>query len=242
VSSSESGRRSSDDRRKRRINMLRRLLFPALRQMKPVPVPVSTPYFERLSKHRSIMPLYDLWPTTGQCYLAPSASVIGEVYIGHRTAVFDGAVVRGDINAVRILDNSYVGENVVIHTAASLPTGVPASVDIGTYVFIGPNSTLYSCTIDDHVHIEAGCIILEGARVEKGAWLGAGSVVPPGRLIPSKQLWAGNPVKYIRDIYENDDFYHKEVLDGEMERSTRSAAQFNDFPHGYMYAKEVNKY
>jgi len=95
---------------------------------------------------------------------------------------------------------SSVGDNTVIHTAASLPTGMSAKVYIGYNVTIGSNCTLYSCHIEDDVLIGDRCVILEGARLEKGCMLAPGSVVPPGRLIPAKQLWAGNPVEYVKDL------------------------------------------
>jgi len=95
---------------------------------------------------------------------------------------------------------SSVGENTVIATAASLPTGMNAKVYIGYNVTIGSNCSLYSCHIGDDVVVGDKCVILEGARLEKACMLAPGSVVPPGRLIPAKQLWAGNPVEYVKDL------------------------------------------
>ena len=95
---------------------------------------------------------------------------------------------------------SSIGDNSVVHTAASLPTGMSAKVYVGHNVTVGSNCTLYSCHIEDDVFIGDRCVILEGARIEKGAMLAPGSVVPPGRLIPAKQLWAGNPVEYVKDL------------------------------------------
>ena len=95
---------------------------------------------------------------------------------------------------------SSIGDNTVIHTAASLPTGMNSKVYIGYNVTIGSGCTLYSCHIDDDSFIGDKCVVLEGARIEKGAMLAPGSVVPPGRLIPAKQLWAGNPVEYVKDL------------------------------------------
>ena len=100
----------------------------------------------------------------------------------------------------RISHFSSIGDNSVIHTAASLPTGMNAGVYIGQNVTVGSNCTLYSCHIQDDVFIGDRCVILEGARLEKGSMLAPGSVVPPGRLIPAKQLWAGNPVEYVKDL------------------------------------------
>ena len=70
----------------------------------------------------------------------------------------------------------------------------------GNNVNIGNNCTLYSCTIDDSVTVGLKSIILEGARLERGCVIGPNSVVPPGRLIPANQYWAGNPVEYIFNV------------------------------------------
>lgn len=83
------------------------------------------------------MPLYDLTPVIYlNTFIAPNASVIGEVIIGNESCIWYGSVVRGDINAVRIGNNTSIGENSVVHTAGSLPTGIPASVNIGNFVTI----------------------------------------------------------------------------------------------------------
>ena len=95
---------------------------------------------------------------------------------------------------------SSIGDGTVIHTAASLPTGMSASTYIGYNCTIGSHCTLYSCHIADDCVIGDRCVILEGARLEKGCQIAPGSVVPPGRLIPAKQLWGGNPVEYIKDL------------------------------------------
>ena len=95
---------------------------------------------------------------------------------------------------------SSIGDRTVIHTAASLPTGMSAKVYIGNNVTIGANCTLYSCHIGNDVFVGDKCVILEGARIEAAAQLAPGTVVPPGRLIPAKQLWAGNPAEYVKDL------------------------------------------
>ena len=95
-------------------------------------------------------------------------------------------MLRGDINAIKIYDYVFIGDNTVLHTAASLPTGVPASINIANDVFVGSKCTLFSCTLDELVYVGDGCTILEGCKIEKGAQIAPGSVVPPGRLIPAK--------------------------------------------------------
>jgi gamma-carbonic anhydrase len=215
--------------------MFRQLFIKLRNARKAAEPPLNTPYFEKHTKHRHLVPLYDLWPLHSKSFISPSASIIGEVIIGIDAAVYNGCVVRGDINAVKIMDSTFIGPNTVIHTAASLPTGSSAEVNIGMNCIIGPRCTLYSCVVDDYVHIGSGSVILEGARLEKWSVIGPGSVVPPGRLIPSKQLWAGNPVRYIRNIYEPDELNFRDLLSLEIENARKYFDQFEEFGHAQMY-------
>ncbi len=98
-----------------------------------------------------------------------SFSIVGEVRIRRWSTVWYNCVVRGDINRVDIHNFTSIGDNTVIHTAAAIPTGMPAKVYIGRNCTIGRGCTLYSCHIEDDVVIGDKCVILEGARIEKGA-------------------------------------------------------------------------
>lgn len=84
-------------------------------------------------------------------------------------SVWYNSVVRGDINRVTVGHFTSIGDNCVIHTAAALPTGMSAAVEIGNNCTIGSGCTIYSCHIEDDVFIGDKCVILEGARIEKGA-------------------------------------------------------------------------
>ena len=141
---------------------------------------------EEETKHRVKVPLYDLFPRIENCWVAPNSTVVGEAHVKQFATVWYNTVVRGDINRVTIDRFSSIGDNCVIHTAAALPTGMPATVEIGHNCTIGAGSTLYSCHLEDDVVIGEKCVVLEGARIEKSAQLAPGSVVPPGRLIPAK--------------------------------------------------------
>jgi len=121
------------------------------------------------SKHRMKLPLYDLEPKLENCWVAPNSTVVGEVRIRRWSSVWYNCVIRGDINRVDIHNFTSIGENTVIHTAAALPTGMPAKVYIGRNCVIGRGCSLYSCHIEDDVTIGDKCVILEGARIEKGA-------------------------------------------------------------------------
>jgi carbonic anhydrase/acetyltransferase-like protein (isoleucine patch superfamily) len=120
-------------------------------------------------KHRMKLQLYDLEPKLENCWVAPNSTVVGEVSIRRWSSVWYNCVIRGDINRVDIHNFTSIGDNTVIHTAAALPTGMPAKVYIGRNCVIGIGCTLYSCHIEDDVTIGDKCVILEGARIGKGA-------------------------------------------------------------------------
>lgn len=162
---------------------------------------------EQHSRHKRYLPIYDLTPEVGEhSYVAPNSVLAGEVYIDDYVNVWDRSVIRGDLNAVRIHYMAAIKENVTISTVSSLPTGAPSIVSIGKIRSPGPFSvvqagcSLVSCEIGSQVLIGARSVVLEGAKIEDEAVVGPDSVVPPGRLIPGHQLWAGNPVRYVRDL------------------------------------------
>lgn len=129
---------------------------------------------------------------------------------------------------------SSIGDNTVIHTAATLPTGMNSSVYIGYNCTIGTNCTLYSCYIDDDVVVGDHCVILEGARLEKGCMVAPGSVVPPGRLIPSKQLWAGNPVEYVKDMNIGEVWANYSLSYINTALGDANKAEFSAWPSNYL--------
>lgn len=157
-------------------------------------------YAEEHSKHSTILQMYELKPAFAFSYIAPSATIVGEVFMNKYASVWNNVVIRGEINSVHISSYSSIGDNTVIQTVASLPTGLDASVHIGTNVVIHSDCTLSSCFIGSRVVIGAKSVICEGARLEDGCMIAPGSVVPPGRLIPAGQLWSGNPAQYVKDL------------------------------------------
>lgn len=100
------------------------------------------------------------------------------------------------------MKNISIGSNCVLHTAASSPTGLGAELLLKGNTVIRDNCTLYSCTIEEEVYIGQNSVILEGAIIQKGAIIAPNSVVPPGRIVKERQVWAGNPIKYVRKAKE----------------------------------------
>lgn len=106
-----------------------------------------------------------------------------------------------------------IGDNCVLHTASSLPSGLSAELEIGTRSLISSGCTLYSCQIGNGVFIGANSVILEGARLETGAVILPNSVVPPGRVVPANQVWGGNPIKFIRFAKDQEKFVTKKYIE-----------------------------
>lgn len=156
---------------------------------------------ETYNRQRQILVLQHKEPKVAvDAWIAPNATLIGDVEVQDRVSILYGAVLRGDLNKIMIQPYSTLGERTVVHAAKDVPGGLSAEVQIGKYVVIGPNCSLRSCTIEDEAVIGSRCVLAEGSLVEKHAILGSGSVVPPGRRIPSGELWAGTPAQFVRKV------------------------------------------
>ncbi|KAJ0404242.1 hypothetical protein P43SY_000642 [Pythium insidiosum] len=130
-------------------------------------------------------------------FVAPNASVIGDVKIGKGSSVWYGATVRGDVNFITIGENTNIQDHAVVHVA-KIHQDIPTK--IGSNVTIGPSAIIHACTIKDHCIIGTGAQVLDGAVVEAKSIVTAGSIVTYGKKIPSGQLWSGVPARYLRDL------------------------------------------
>ncbi|GAB2239415.1 hypothetical protein Droror1_Dr00025328 [Drosera rotundifolia] len=157
---------------------------------------------------RLIIPLGQWLPKIAvDAYVAPNVVLAGQVTVCDGASVWNGAVLRGDLNKITVGFCSNVQEKCVVHAAWSSPTGLPAEASIERFVTIGAYSLLRSCTIEPECIIGQHSILMEGSLVETHSILEAGSVVPPGRRIPSGELWAGNPARFVRTLT------HEETLE-----------------------------
>lgn len=132
------------------------------------------------------------------CFIAESADVIGQVVVEHGSNIWYNTVVRGDVEPIKIGENTNVQDLSVIHTSNGHPT------IIGKGVTIGHRAIVHGCTIEDNVLIGMGAIILDGAHIEPNVIIGAGSLVPPRKRIPSRSLVMGSPAKVVRTLSEEE--------------------------------------
>ena len=134
-------------------------------------------------------------------YVHNSATVIGHVNLGENVSVWPGAVIRGDINFIKIGAGSNIQDCAVLHVnhqSAYDPAGSP--LIIGNNVTIGHAVILHGCTIDDESLIGMGSIVMDKAIVQKHVIVAAGSLVPEGKVLESGYLYMGSPVKKIRAL------------------------------------------
>jgi carbonic anhydrase/acetyltransferase-like protein (isoleucine patch superfamily) len=133
------------------------------------------------------------------CYVDPSAQVIGDVILGEHASIWMNAVVRGDVNSIRIGARSNVQDCAVLHGMRNL-----YPVHVGELVTIGHNATVHGCTIADACLIGIGAVILNDARIGEGSIIAAGAVIPEHTVIPPRSLVAGVPGKHRRTLGEED--------------------------------------
>ncbi|MFO1476064.1 MAG: gamma carbonic anhydrase family protein [Verrucomicrobiota bacterium] len=127
-------------------------------------------------------------------YIASGAAVVGDVTLGAHSSVWYNAVLRGDINRIRVGHHSNIQDNVVLHLADDYECRV------GNYVTIGHSAVVHACTVGDEVLIGMGAIILDGAVIGKQCIIGAGSLVTQRHRIPPGSLVMGTPARVVRAL------------------------------------------
>jgi carbonic anhydrase/acetyltransferase-like protein (isoleucine patch superfamily) len=128
-------------------------------------------------------------------FLADNAVVVGDVVMGDQCTVWFNAVVRGDVNAIRIGNKVNIQDNAVIHC-----TYQKAATTIGNNVSIGHNAIVHGCTLEDNVLVGMGAIVMDHAVVETNAIVAAGAVVLENTRVESGCIYAGVPAKKVKEV------------------------------------------
>ena len=141
-------------------------------------------------------------PTLGvRVYVDSAATVIGDVALGDDVSIWPGAVLRGDVHHIRIGARSNVQDGSIVHVTHDgpySPGGLPTI--IGADVTVGHGAVIHACTIEDFCLIGMGSTVLDGATIKTYGFVGAGSVIPPGKVVGERELWLGNPAKFVRRL------------------------------------------
>ena len=146
-------------------------------------------------------------------YIDSAATLIGDVAVGERSSVWPGATLRGDIDPIRVGDETNIQEAVVVHTDAGFPT------TIGNRVTVGHAAVIHGCAVEDDALIGIGAIVLTGARVGKGAVVAAGSLVTEGMEVPPATLVMGSPAKPRRPVSAEERARFRRGVQGYAERA-----------------------
>lgn len=151
----------------------------------------------------NVRPYLDQLPQLGQrVYIDEAARVIGDVVLGDDVSVWPFTVIRGDVNYVRIGDRTNVQDGSVIHVSHDGPhakLGGFATV-IGADCTIGHKAIVHACRIEDACLVGMGSTVLDGAVIQKHGFLGAGALLPPGKVMGEGEMWLGAPAKFARKL------------------------------------------
>ena len=143
-----------------------------------------------------IKPLRGFTPVFGDnCYLAENATIIGDVKMGNGCSIWFNAVLRGDVNTIKIGNNVNIQDGAVLHTLYQ-----KSVIDIGDNVTIAHNAVIHGAKIASNVLIGIGAIVLDHAEIGENSIIAAGAVVLSNTKIESNSVWGGNPAKKIKDI------------------------------------------
>lgn len=146
-----------------------------------------------------IQKLGDLVPDVANAaFIAPNATVIGNVVLGENVTVWYGVLIRGDIEPIRIGDRTNIQDNSVLHVAHGFP------LNIGSDVTIGHGALVHACTVGANSLIGMGAIVLDGANIPSNCMVGAGALVPPGKSYPEGSLLVGAPARAVRALREEE--------------------------------------
>lgn len=143
-----------------------------------------------------ILPVKGISPTWGEnCWIAPNATVVGDVIMGKDCTIWFNAVVRGDVNSIIIGDRVNIQDGAVIHC-----TYQKTKTTIGNNVSIAHNAIVHGCTIEDKVLVGMGAIIMDGAHIGTGSIIAAGAIITQNTIVPPNSIYAGNPAKFLKNV------------------------------------------
>jgi carbonic anhydrase/acetyltransferase-like protein (isoleucine patch superfamily) len=154
-----------------------------------------------------ILPVKGVSPKLGKnCFIAPNATIVGDVITGDDCSIWFNAVVRGDVNSIRIGNKVNIQDGAVIHC-----TYEKTKVHLGNNVSIGHNAIVHGCKVHDNVLIGMGAIVMDNCEIGSNTIIAAGAVVTEGTIVPPGCIFAGVPAKKVKEISQ-------ELISGEIDR------------------------
>lgn len=135
-----------------------------------------------------------------EAFVAPGAVLVGNVQLGADASVWYNCVVRGDVNRVVIGTRTNIQDGTVIHCDSAHGDHPGSPTLIGDEVLVGHMAMIHGCILHDRSFVGLGSVVMDGCEIEEQGMLAAGALLTPGKIIRARQLWAGRPAKYVRDL------------------------------------------
>lgn len=165
-----------------------------------------------------ILPVKGISPTIpSSCFVAPNATIVGDVEMGEECSIWFNAVVRGDVNSIRMGNKVNIQDGACIHC-----TYEKTKVVIGDNVSIGHHALVHGCKLDDNVLIGMGAIVMDNVIVGSNTIIAAGAVVLENTICESGSIYAGIPAKKVKDISE-------ELVNGEINRIANNYVMYSSW-------------
>ena len=165
-----------------------------------------------------ILPVKGVFPVMGSnCFIAPNATIVGDVIMGDECSVWFNTVIRGDVNSIRIGNKVNVQDGAVIHCTYQKTKAI-----IGNNVSIGHNAIVHGCVIEDNVLIGMGSIVMDNAKVGSNSIVAAGAVVLENTVIDPGCIYAGVPAKKVKDISQD-------LISGEINRIANNYLMYSSW-------------
>lgn len=143
-----------------------------------------------------ILPVKGISPQLGEnCFVAENATIVGDVVLGTECSVWFNAVIRGDVNSIRIGNKTNIQDGAVIHC-----TYQKAATTVGNNVSIGHRAIVHGCTVEDNVLIGMGAIVMDKALVQKNCIVAAGAIVLENSVCESGFIYAGIPARKVKEL------------------------------------------
>ncbi|RFF27396.1 MULTISPECIES: gamma carbonic anhydrase family protein [unclassified Wenzhouxiangella] len=155
---------------------------------------------------RNLRPWQGSQPTLGdRIWVDPDASVIGRVELADDVSIWPGAVLRGDVNVIRVGARTNIQDGTICHVTHDgpyTPGGLP--LELGADITVGHGAILHACSIGDRCLIGMGALVLDGAEIAEDVMLAAGSLVSPGKQLSAGWLYRGRPAEPVRELSERE--------------------------------------
>ena len=166
----------------------------------------------------TILPVKGISPSFGNnCFIAPNATIVGNVVIGNDCSIWFNAVIRGDVNSIRIGDKVNIQDGAVIHCTYQKTT-----VTIGKNVSVGHNAIIHGCVIEDNVLVGMGAIVMDNVVIGSNSIIAAGAVVLENTVIEAGCIYAGVPAKKVKSISQ-------ELIEGEINRIANNYLMYSSW-------------